>query len=283
MICVENISRKNALEMSNRSCDLCFEVADDMRCHMRDAHEDSRGGLGFFCHECDIFCPTLTEIIRHQCTEKPYTLKRSDERKKDKLKKIVKKGLKQIVQKSLKSVLTQRFKSSTKSCDICFFKSHDLNNHMKVSHESSEEVLSYSCPECGKLYSQLMDRMKHKCSYLLEKKSDECLLLEKSEIKVDSKEIQIHDEFVGDKGNPDFDFPKCDVCQKIFEEKDDLVRHTSLKHQFPCKICFSKFPLMLAAHHDINNLQDGWLQGHMRTTHTLQTSIVVKHINSTAN
>ena len=139
-----------------------------------------------------------------------------------------------------------------------------------------------------------MDRMKHKCSYLLEKKSDECLLLsyeevlsfscpEKSEINVDSEEIQIHDEFVGDKGNPDFDFPKCDVCQKIFEDKDDLVRHTSLKHQFPCKICFSKFPLMLAAHHDINNLQDGWLQGHMRTTHTLQTSIVVKHINSTAN
>ena len=78
--------------MSNRSCDLCFEEADDMRCHMRDAHEDSRDGLGFFCHECDIFCPTLTEIIRHQCTEKPYTLKRSDERKKDKLKKIVKKG-----------------------------------------------------------------------------------------------------------------------------------------------------------------------------------------------
>ena len=147
--------------MSNRSCDLCFEVADDMRCHMRDAHEDSRDGLGFFCHECDIFCPTLTEIIRHQCTEKPYTLKRSGERKKDKLKKIVKKGLKQIVQMSLKSVLTQRFKSSTKSCDICFFKSHDLNNHMKVAHESSEEVLSYSCPECGKLYSQLMDRMKH--------------------------------------------------------------------------------------------------------------------------
>ena len=181
----------------------------------------------------------------------------------------MKKGLKQIVQKSLKSVLTQRFKSSTKSCDICFFKSHDINNHMKVSHESSEEVLSYSCPECGKLYSQLMDRMKHKCSYLLEKKSDECLLLEKSEIKVDSKEIQIHDEFVGDKGNPDFDFPKCDVCQKIFEEKYDLLRHTSLKHQFPCKICFSKFPLMLAAHHDINSLQDGWLQGHMRTTHTL--------------
>ena len=138
MICVENISRKNALEMSNRSCDLCFEVADDMRCHMRDAHEDSRDGLGFFCHECDIFSPTLTEIIRHQCTEKLYTLKRSGERKKDKLKKIVKKGLKQIVQKSLKSVLTQRFKSSTKSCDICFFKSHDINNHIKVSRESSE-------------------------------------------------------------------------------------------------------------------------------------------------
>ena len=255
--------------MSNRSCDLCFEVADDMRCHMRDAHEDSRDGLGFFCHECDIFCPTLTEIIRHQCTEKPYTLKRSDERKKDKLKKIVKKGLKQIVQKSLKSVLTQRFKSSTKSCDICFFKSHDLNNHMKVAHESSEEVLSFSCPDCGKVFSPLMDRMKHKCSYLLEKKRDERLLLEKSEIKVDSEEIQIHDEFVGDKGNPDFDFPKCDVCQKIFAAKDDLVRHTSLKHQFPCNICFSKFPLMLAAHHDINSLPDGWLQGHMRTTHTL--------------
>ena len=139
-----------------------------------------------------IFFSTLTEIIRHQCTEKSNTLKR----RKDNLKKIAKKGLKRIVQKSMKSALTQRFRSSSKSCYICFFKSHDLNNHMKVAHESSEEVLSFSCPECGKVFSQLMDRMKHKCNYLLEKKSVERLLLEESKIKVDSEEIQIHDEFV---------------------------------------------------------------------------------------
>ena len=285
MNCVVNISKVNFWKMSIRSCDLCFEVTDNMRCHIKESHEDSRDDFGFFCHECDVSCPSLTDVIRHKCASELNAM--GNGRKRNNLKKIVKKGLKQIVQKSMKSVLTKQFRRhrsqmiSRKSCDICFVKTHDLNDHMKVDHESPKELVCFSCPDCGKNFSRLMESMKHKCSNPVESEScfeetlgfsssDERLLLEKPQIKVDSGEIHMSgdllDEFVE---NKEFNVPKCNVCKKGFEGKADLAKHRSLKHQFPCQICFNKFPLMLATHHDAKSFQDGWLQGHMRTTHTL--------------
>ena len=259
-----------------------------MRCHMKEAHEDSRDDLGFLCHECQTFCPSLTDIIRHQCAGQLNALAKYGERKGKNLNKIMKKGLKQIVQ--TKSVLTKRFKrhrsqqSSSKSCDICFFKTQDMNNHMKVAHESSGEVVCFSCPDCGKVFSRLTESVKHKCSdqegnesgfeeSLGLSESSELLLLEKPLIKIDPEEVHMSsdmlNELVGTTEKLGKDFTKCNVCKDGFEGKADLVRHRSLRHQFPCKICFKKFPLMLAAHYDAKSLQDGWLQGHMKTTHTL--------------
>ena len=272
--------------MPSRSCDMCFEVTDNMRCHMKEAHEDSRDGLGFLCHECDTFCPSLTDIIRHKCAGELDALAMSKERGENNLKKIVKKGLKQIVQKSMKSVLKRRVRrhrsqqSSSKSCDICFFKTQDLNKHMKVAHGSPDEVVCFSCPDCGKVFSRLTDSVKHKCNDQMEEESNfeeysgfseskERLLLENPVIKIDSEEIDMLDEFVDSKEKHGKSFTKCNVCKDRFEGTADLVRHRSLKHRFPCEICFNKFPLMLGTHYDAKSLQEGWLQGHMRTTHTL--------------
>ena len=123
---------------------------------MKEAHEDLRDGLGFLCHQCETFCPSLTDIIRHKCASELNA-------KENNLKKIVKK-------KSMKSVLKRRIKrhrsqqSSSTICDICFFKTQDLNNHMKVAHESPEEVMCFSCPDCGKVFSRLTDSVKHECT-----------------------------------------------------------------------------------------------------------------------
>ena len=268
-----------------KSCDLCFEVTKNMRCHMREAHEDLSESLGFLCHQCDSFCSSLTDIIRHKCAGELNPLPKS--KKINNVKKIVKKGLKQIVPKSVKSVLTRKIKrqSSSKSCDICFFKTQNLNNHMKSAHESPEEVPCFSCSDCGKVFSGLTDSVKHKCSDQIEKGSNfqdffgfsdskELLLWEKPLIKSDPEEVNtsgdVLDEFAENRGKHGKNFTNiCNICKDGFEGTADLMRHRSLKHRFPCEICFNKFPLMLTTHHDAKSLEEGWLQSHMRTTHTL--------------
>ena len=101
--------------MAGRSCDMCFEVTDNMRCHMKEAHEDLRDGLGFLCHQCDTFCQSLTDIIRHKCAGDLNASTKCKEQKENNLKKIVKKGLNKIVQKSMKSVLTRRIRRTDHS------------------------------------------------------------------------------------------------------------------------------------------------------------------------
>ena len=85
---------------------------------------------------------------------------------------------------------------------------------MKAAHESPEEVVCFSCPDCGKVFSRLTDSVKHKCTDQMEKESGslessgfserkEDLLLEKPLMRVDSEEINLSgdmlDEFVKSK------------------------------------------------------------------------------------
>ena len=265
--------------MSRRSCDICFDETDNLKSHMKEAHEDSRDTLGFSCQGCDVTFLSLSERIGHHCPEELYEEKTE---KKMNLSKVVKRGFKHILPKSVKSIFTKKFKrhrsqdSSFKICEICFLKIPDLNTHMKDAHVSPIGCDKLACPKCGKNFSNLLGNMQHICSPHRETdkipeghskfaKMDEYLLMEEPTSE-DTISSGVFNELIDNQ--PKSNMISCKVCKKRFENKSDLQKHKTTKHQFPCKLCFKKFPLMLSAHQDPRYFEEGWLKKHMQSTHT---------------